>query len=192
MNDKFFSLPPEKQRSIINAATDVFGKNEYKKDYFKNKKELYLYVYDYLVEMMTAFVSDSGFLEITDFFELMEYFSRKKYYILEEIPSIMDFAMRAFYSDREAVSDDLKDIHTQMKKDLYQTYFSHIDYSKFIDEAEPYKVYEMLLWMGDGYLHEYQISHQSWSLEELMDEFNSWIRLLKKALYKEEFQHECN
>lgn len=210
MNDKFYSLPQEKQRSIINAATEVFGKNEYKKAstdliaskagvskgllfyYFKNKKELYLYVYDYLVEKMTNVVSGSGYLEITDFFELLEYFSRIKYSILEEIPSIMDFAMRAFYSDREAVSEDLNDINTQMKLNLYQTYFSHVDYSKFIDEADPYKVYEMIIWMGDGYLHEYQISHLSWSLDELMEEFKSWMRLLRKALYKEEYQHECN
>ena len=210
MNDKFNSLPQEKQRSIIKAATEVFGKNEYKKAstdliaskagvskgllfyYFKNKKELYLYVYNYLVEMMTAAVSDPGYKAITDFFQLLEYFSRQKYYILEEIPSIMDFAMRAFYSDREAVSEDLKDIHTQMKQDLYHKYFDHTDFSKFIDEADPYKVYEMMIWMGDGYLHEYQISHQSWSLEELMEEFKSWIRLLRKALYKEEYKHECN
>lgn len=210
MNDKFNLLPQEKQRRIINAATEVFGKNEYKKAstdliackagvskgllfyYFKNKKELYLYVYDYLVEKMTSVVSDSGYLEITDFFELMEYYSRIKYGILEEIPSIMDFAMRAFYSDREAVSEDLNDMNTKMKLSLYQMYFSHVDYSKFIDEADPYKVYEMILWMGDGYLHEYQISHLNWSLDELMGEFKSWMRLLRKALYKEEYQHECN
>ena len=31
MNDKFYLLEEEKQLKIINAAMEVFGKNEYKK-----------------------------------------------------------------------------------------------------------------------------------------------------------------
>ena len=60
MNEKFQSLSQEKQQAVINAAMEVFGKNEYKRAstdliaakagiskgllfyYFRNKKELYL------------------------------------------------------------------------------------------------------------------------------------------------------
>jgi len=60
MNDKFFSLPEEKQLAIINAGYRVFSQNSYKKSpmneiaaeagisksllfhYFRNKRELYL------------------------------------------------------------------------------------------------------------------------------------------------------
>lgn len=63
MNDKFYLLEEEKQLKIINAAMEVFGKNEYKKAstdliaakagiskgllfyYFHNKKELYMFIY---------------------------------------------------------------------------------------------------------------------------------------------------
>jgi TetR/AcrR family transcriptional regulator len=31
MNEKFYSLPEEKQLKIINAAMEVFGQNEYKR-----------------------------------------------------------------------------------------------------------------------------------------------------------------
>ena len=31
MNEKFFALPEEKRQRIINAAMEVFGKNEYKR-----------------------------------------------------------------------------------------------------------------------------------------------------------------
>lgn len=64
MNDKFFSLPEEKQQAIINAGHRVFSQNTYKNSpmseiaaaadisksllfhYFKNKKELYLFLWD--------------------------------------------------------------------------------------------------------------------------------------------------
>lgn len=61
MNEKFYSLPEEKQRKIINAGFRVFSQNSYKKSpmneiadlagisksllfhYFHNKRELYLF-----------------------------------------------------------------------------------------------------------------------------------------------------
>ena len=64
MNDKFFSLPKQKQQTIINAGYRVFSQNTYKKSpmieiadaagisksllfhYFHNKKEFYLYLWE--------------------------------------------------------------------------------------------------------------------------------------------------
>ena len=64
MNPKFFALPEEKRRAIINAGYRVFSQNSYKKSpvseiadaagiskallfhYFHNKKELYLFLVD--------------------------------------------------------------------------------------------------------------------------------------------------
>lgn len=210
MNDKFFSLPKEKQLNIINAATEVFARNEYKKAstdliakkagiskgllffYFKNKQELYLYIYEYITTMMKNLAADQEYLKITDFFELLRYFSRKKAEVLKEVPDIMEFAMRAFYSDKEAVSDDLKNINVQMLDMIFEMYLSHVDYSKFREDADPYKLYQMLIWMADGYFHEHQMSRQSWTLEELMAEFDIWMTMLKKTAYKEEYLDECN
>ena len=64
MNEKFFSLPEEKQQATINAGYRVFSQNTYKKSpvseiakeagisksllfyYFRNKKELYLFLWE--------------------------------------------------------------------------------------------------------------------------------------------------
>ena len=68
MNEKFFSLPAEKQQSILNAGYRVFSQNSYKKSpmseiageagiskallfhYFRNKKELYLFLWEKCAE----------------------------------------------------------------------------------------------------------------------------------------------
>ncbi|EEF68493.1 TetR/AcrR family transcriptional regulator, partial [Holdemania filiformis] len=65
MNEKFYELPPEKQQRIINAGLEVFGAHDYPQAstddmtakaeiskgllfyYFKNKKEFYLFLFDY-------------------------------------------------------------------------------------------------------------------------------------------------
>ena len=63
MNEKFFHLPEEKQERILNSGFRVFSQNSYKKSpmseiaddagisksllfhYFRNKKELYLFLW---------------------------------------------------------------------------------------------------------------------------------------------------
>ena len=74
MNEKFFALPEEKQHTIINAGFRVFAQNSYKKSpvreiaeaagisksllfhYFHNKKELYLFLWDYSAKMTLEYL----------------------------------------------------------------------------------------------------------------------------------------
>ena len=210
MNEKFDALPEGKQQSIINAAMEVFAKNEYKRAstdliaakagvskgllfyYFHNKKELYMYIYNYLVEVMRGQVVDARFRELTDFFEILEYSARSKAKVLRKNPFIMDFAMRAFYSDKEDVSEAVKRMNSSLEDSLYQIYFSSIDLYKFKEDVEPYRIYKMLHWMGDGYLHDVQMSGRTYDLDEIEQEFDSWIDMMRRLVYKEEYQDERN
>lgn len=210
MNEKFYSLPKEKQNRIINAAMEVFADNEYKRAstdliavkagiskgllfyYFQNKKELYLYVYNYLIDVMKGLAADSSYLEISDFFALLEHFVRRKMIVLEENPYITEFSLRAFYSEKEEVSEALNNQNAEERDNLYGTYFSHIDKTKFKEEINPYKIYQMLVWMTDGYLHERRMNGKGWELNELMDEFNIWMDTMKNMVYKEEYRNGCD
>ena len=87
MNPKFFQLPEEKQQQIINAAYKVFAGNSYKKapmseiadecgiskallfHYFKNKKELYLFLWKQAEELTGNAVREFGVMDTTDFFK---------------------------------------------------------------------------------------------------------------------------
>ncbi|MGN1083070.1 MAG: TetR/AcrR family transcriptional regulator, partial [Candidatus Avispirillum sp.] len=75
MNEKFFSLPEEKQQAILNAAYRVFSQNTYKNSpmseiadaagisksllfhYFRNKKELYLFLWDTCAKITIEFLT---------------------------------------------------------------------------------------------------------------------------------------
>lgn len=210
MNEKFYTLPEEKQQAILNAAMEVFGKNEYHRAstdlialkagiskgllfyYFHNKKELYMYVYNYLIEVMKEQIVDTKFREITDFFELLEYSSREKARVLAKNPYIMDFAMHAFYSEKEDVSEDLKKMNTTQEEVLYEMYFGNIDRYKFKEDVDPHFIFKMLRWMADGYMHDIQMLGKEIVAEELMEEFIIWKNMIKKLVYKEEYQDERN
>lgn len=206
MNEKFFSLPKEKRHQIIHAAIEVFSKYDYRHAstdliaakagiskgslfyYFHNKKELYLYLYHYIIDVMKEQMDDRDILNITDFFELLEYGARQKVKVMEKSsPYIMDFAMRAFYSEKEDISDDLK-THNFVQQDLiYQAYFSHIDASKFKEGISPHEICKMLIWMTDGYLHEARMLDQAPDMDALMAEFKKWMDLFRNFVYKEEY-----
>lgn len=78
MNEKFFSLPEEKQQKIIKAGYRVFSRISYKKSpmseiadaagisksllfhYFTNKKELYLFLWETCAEITVKQLRKSG------------------------------------------------------------------------------------------------------------------------------------
>ena len=89
INEKFYTLPKEKQQNIINAGLEVFSKNEYKKastdemaakagiskgllfHYFKNKKTFYFFLFEYAINLLEDLLQKSNITEEMDFFRLL-------------------------------------------------------------------------------------------------------------------------
>lgn len=204
-NEKFFELPEEKQLRIINGGFEVFSQSEYKKAstediaakagiskgllfyYFHDKKSLYLFLYDYAEKLLTESVIDTRYFEITDVFELFEYAAARKYAILQKSPYVMDFIMRAFNTQKEAVSDDLNDRFLKKTAEIYGALLSNVDYSKFRSDINPQQILQMLTWMADGYLHEQQRLGKDADMDDLMEKYTVWSTMFKKMAYKEEY-----
>ena len=90
MNEKFFSLPEEKRQRIINAGFAVFAQNSDQKSamneiarhaqvsksllffYFRNKRELYLYLWEETCRLTAAYLNDYRCYESGALFEMME------------------------------------------------------------------------------------------------------------------------
>ena len=89
MNDKFYALSVEKQSQILNAAYKVFATNQYKKaptseiaaeagisksllfHYFHNKRELYLFLWNYAADLTRKYMCEYKVYETDDFFEML-------------------------------------------------------------------------------------------------------------------------
>lgn len=206
MNEQFYDLPQEKQLRIINAGLEVFSRNDYRHSsteeiarkaeiskgllfyYFHNKKSLYLFLFDYCAKLIVNQVVDEQFEEITDFFELMEYAAEAKVKLLMKTPYLADFVVRAFYSEDEAVTQDLNQSSSLLATGIFQEYFKRIDYSSFRPDVTPREIYDMLVWMTEGFIHEKQRTGKSVDIGEIMDKFYLWERRLRQIAYKEEYQ----
>lgn len=205
MNPRFRELPEEKQLAILNAAMEVFAKYDYPKAstdliaakarvskgllfyYFHNKKELYFAVYHYALETVTQAVVDEKLWKITDFYELLHDSAMKKMAVLGRHPYIMDFSIRSYFSEKEEGSEGLKQVNAQGVDDIFETYFSGVDHTKFKADVDPRRVYNMLIWMMDGYLHAWRMQGTPLDVEKMQHEFLQWITILKKSTYREEY-----
>lgn len=202
MNQQFFELPEEKQLRIVNSAMQVFGCNEYKRAstdliaakagiskgllfyYFHNKKELYMYCFDYCMQITKGSWDLSTFSKLTDFFDILHYGAEIKTALVARNPYITDFMIRSFYTEREDVSDGMKKNLTDIYSQSYNTYFSNVDMSKFKDDIDIKMIYNMLLWMGDGYLNEKRRAGQTIDYEETLHQFDIWMEFFRKLVYK--------
>ena len=115
MNEKFFSLPLDKQEKIINAGFRVFSQNSYKKSpmseiaseagisksllfhYFRNKKELYLFLWDKMEEISLTELEKSGCYEQKDLFDTMAKGFRAKINIMRRYPDLGAFSLKGYY-----------------------------------------------------------------------------------------------
>lgn len=205
MNEKFLELPKEKQLRIINAGMEYFGKYGYKNAstddiaakakiskgllfyYFHNKKSFYLYLYDFCVSLMKESIENSHIQEITDFFEVMDYGSMLKIKLVSEYPYLMSFVLKAYYSQKETVTEDINQLIEETTSMTFDTYFKNIDWYKFKDDVNPRVIYKMLIWIADGYMMDKQRTQTNVSLDEMLHDFNEWKTMFKKMSYKEEY-----
>ena len=85
----------------ISVAFDVYISKGLLFYYFRNKLELYNYVFDYCVEITKSSIQQEEFEQITDFFEILRYGSKVKLEIIKKNPYLTDFILRAYFIENE-------------------------------------------------------------------------------------------
>lgn len=172
MNERFFSLPEEKQQAILNAGYRVFSQNSYKNSpmseiadaagisksllfhYFYNKKELYLFLWDKCAEITIEYLTRYGCYGQKELFESMELGMRAKMEILGRYPDMGLFTIKAFYEKDPEISAAVQE--------SYHKYFSlkaerskmNMDPEQFIPGLDIPMMYREMYWAAEGYLWE--------------------------------------
>ena len=172
MNERFFSLPEEKQQAILNAGYRVFSQNSYKNSpmseiadaagisksllfhYFYNKKELYLFLWDKCAEITIEYLTRYGCYGQKELFESMELGMRAKMEILSRYPDMGLFTIKAFYEKDPEISAAVQE--------SYHKYFSlkaerskmNMDPEQFIPGLDIPMMYREMYWAAEGYLWE--------------------------------------
>lgn len=198
--DNINKIPIEKKEAIIKAGLQVFSENEYKKAitediakkagiskgllfyYFKNKKELYNYIFEDTFNILEKYILDEEYKSIEDFFELIEYATEKKMEIFTQYPYLFDFFLKAMYDPNNILVDKNK-IYNLYNKSY--DFLSNIDESKFKEDISAKEIFDMLIYLTEGYTNIKLRNKEEIVIEEFMEEFKKWKNIIIKSIYKE-------
>lgn len=172
MNEKFFSLPEEKQKAILNAGYHVFSRNSYKNSpmseiaaaagisksllfhYFHNKQELYLFLWDKCAQITIEFMTRYDCYSKRNLFESMELGMQAKLEIIRLYPDMAGFTIRAFYEKDPVISAAVQESYHRyfnLKADKARLNF---DPEQFIPGLDIPMMYRDMYWASEGYLWE--------------------------------------
>lgn len=170
MNEKFFTLPKEKQQAIINAGYRVFSQNSYKKSpmseiadaagisksllfhYFRNKRELYLFLWEECARVTIQALTQSGCYGQKDLFDAMYRGMKAKIEVMRRYPHMGTFAVKAYYEKDPEVHPELQKSIEQYAAFRANAKLVCSDPSQFKPGIDLEMMYLDMLWASEGYL----------------------------------------
>lgn len=202
MNEKFFSLPEEKRLAIINAGYRVFSQNSYRKSpvseiaaeagisksllfhYFRNKKELYLFLIKNAADNTYKYLHDFGCGEEEDIFEIMHRGLKAKVELMKKYPDLTLFTIRAYYETDPEICDDIQKIIGRIASFEANARFLKIDPERFVEGIDLQMMYMDMYLASEGYL--WEKSHKgSFDVSEVERDFKKMIDFWKKIYLRE-------
>lgn len=201
MNEKFFALPAEKQQAILNVGYRVFSQNTYKKSpvseiadaagisksllfyYFRNKKELYLFLWETSVQVTRDALEAAGCYEPADLFESMFRGLKAKIQVIRQYPDLGAFAMKAYYEKNPEVCGEI-----QASIEKYRSFKNHVlrlnfDPEQFVPGLDMKMMYQDMFWASEGYLWE-KVQQGDLDVDRMEQEFTGLMEFWKKIYLK--------
>ena len=203
MNDKFFLLPEKKRKAIMDAGYQIFYRYGYRKasmsetaaeagiskallfHYFRNKKEYYLYLFQYAMQLTIQISKDEISISETDFFQIFLQSARVKSRLLKNHMYLSCFMMAAYYENDEEVSSELKKMTAVASSVSIEQVLNRIDKSKFKEDIDVEQLIRNVIWCGEGYMKEKYYNDQL-DIEEVEAGYRELLLFFRRLCYREE------
>ena len=202
---KFLKLEPDKRERIINAAINEFAQKGFKNastneivkeagiskglifHYFKNKKQLYLFLYDYLMDILVEEYFQKSWLNEKDFLEKMRMASLTKLELFRRHPLIFKFFLTSYSETDVEVKNEVADrIQKLMLSNLPRVY-DNVDLSNIRDGVDHQKAINLIVWALEGYANSKIPAFKTMGEKEFSDmvtELKAYLEILKQCFFK--------
>lgn len=203
MNEKFYSLPDEKQLAIINAGYRVFSQNSYKKSpvseiaaeagisksllfyYFRNKRELYLFLIQNAADITHQYLCEFGCYGEEDFFEIMHRGLKAKVSLMKKYPDLTVFTLKAYYETDPEVCSDIHNIIGRIASFIANAKLLKISPDSFVEGIDLQMMYTDMYLASEGYLWE-KSQRGKFNTDEVEKDFEKLIDFWKKIYLRKE------
>lgn len=198
MNEKFFKLPEEKRQKILNGGFRVFSQNSYKKSpmseiaaeagiskallfhYFRNKRELYLFLWEECARITMEYLEKYRCYEPGDLFEMMERGMRAKLDIMRLYPNMTAFCIKAFYEKAEDVCGEIQASYQRHFDSKARNALAGLDPEQFVPGLDLEMMYREMYWASEGYLWEMMQRGDTLKAETLEKDFSEMLEFWKE------------
>lgn len=202
MNERFYSLPEEKQRKIINAGFLVFSRSSYKKSpmneiaqragisksllfhYFQNKRELYLFLWDKACRTTIKYLTEYGCYEPDDLFEMMERGMKAKIQMMKKHRNMTAFVIKAFYEKDPDISSAVRESYQKYFSIKAQSALLRVDPNDFVDGLDLNIMYREMYLASEGYLWEIFQWDGELDVPKLEKDFGEMLKFWKNIYLK--------
>ncbi|MGG0284396.1 TetR/AcrR family transcriptional regulator [Peribacillus butanolivorans] len=207
MFSKFLNMDKEKQDRIINAAIKEFAQkgydnastNEIVKEagiskgllfhYFQNKKQLYLFLYEHMIDILMDKIMEKINWEEKDIFVRYRQIALLKIEIYQIYPEMLNFVKSIYKDSSPAVKIDINSRGKALFESSFNKLFSDIDLSKFKKGIDIKKAINIINWTLEGFAYQMQEKVSSLSLEQIasdetMAEMEEYLEILRVSLYE--------
>ncbi|WML41742.1 TetR/AcrR family transcriptional regulator [Neobacillus sp. OS1-2] len=162
MYSKFLNLEQEKQDRIINAAIKEFAQKGYERastnemvkaagiskgllfHYFGNKKQLFLFLFDYCCRILAEQFYQKINLAERDFFTRIRQAVMIKMELLTTYPDLFTFIEEAYLEDSAEVKVEVDKKVKVLSDANFGKVYEGIDFSKFRDDMDIKKVLKII------------------------------------------------
>ncbi|HWP96493.1 MAG TPA: TetR/AcrR family transcriptional regulator [Syntrophomonadaceae bacterium] len=201
------SLEQEKQERILNAALSEFSQKGFKKastneivkeahiakgllfHYFNNKKDLFLFLYDYSLQIfMNDFVGKIDLSE-KDVLTRLRQMACLKVELIGKHPQLFNFMLAANFEESEEVKPGLKLRNQEVMAGSMAMFLGDIDVSKFKEGIDIPRALHVMIWTLEGLRNQEQEKARSIHLdalyyEQVLKEMDIYLELFRKCFYR--------
>lgn len=209
MIDKFMNLEEEKRERIINAALEEFAKKGYNNastneivknagiskgllfHYFGNKKGLFLFLIDYVINVFADGLYSRINYDETDILKRWGQIALLKVDLIQKHPDLYGFLLTSFSDDSNEIKKDMENIDKSIVVDAYEKLLVNIDTSVFKSGMDAKQVMEIIIWVTQGFgnrmMERLKLDpdfKSNFNMTTAAAEFDGYMKLLRSVFYK--------
>lgn len=211
MYESFENLPEEKKKNIIYVCIEEFAEKGYENastntivkkakiskgilfHYFQNKKNLYLYMLDYVIENFTDKLYSLNVKLSPDIFERLMQIGFIKLRMAYAEPLMYKMLFQVFIKTPDALKEDIGERYSKIYAEALSKLYDGLDMSKFRKDIDIQKAIEIIGIFLDGLQRKYVAAFGDMNAEEvlaqmdkLIDQYREYFEILKKGIYENE------
>ncbi|MBP2070917.1 TetR/AcrR family transcriptional regulator [Thermoanaerobacterium butyriciformans] len=208
MYESFENLSDEKRNKIIEASLEEFAKKGYERastnvivknagiskgllfHYFKTKKNLFIYLFDRIVEEFVAafyeFIDDSS----ADIFDRLMSWTIIKFKLYFKKPLEYRFLTISIYDSPEEIKDEILKRYGRISSEVMKRFMENLDLSRFRKDVDIDRALSFIMTsieaIGNNYIKMYNhdIDKLVADKDKIIDDLKSCIYILKHGIYE--------